>query len=108
MIKLDFLKRTASVLFISGLILLVDCANFKPSSPTADIIYPAAPFLTRRAGVGNETDKGWLISKGFFLKFRYSQKAKFLKKSPDFLALVVRSVKKLKDFVKILWPSQNI
>ena len=58
MIKLDFLRRTASVLFISGSILFVDCANFKPSSPTADIIYPAAPFLTRRAGVGNETDKG--------------------------------------------------
>ena len=66
MIKLDFLRRTASVLFISGSILFVDCANFKPSSPTADIIYPAAPFLTRRAGVGNETDKGWLISKDFF------------------------------------------
>ena len=67
MIKLDFLRRTASVLLISGSILLVNSANFKSSSPTADIIYPAAPFLTRRAGVGNETDKGQKISKENYL-----------------------------------------
>ena len=56
MIKDSSILRTFVVL-ICSVCLTAESVNFKPSSPTADIIYPAAPFLTRRAGVGNETYK---------------------------------------------------
>ena len=63
MIKLVDIAWTIIVL-ICSVCLTAESANFKPSSPTADIIYPAAPFLTRRAGVGNETYKSATDGRG--------------------------------------------
>ena len=54
MIKVEILRTPVLIL---GLISMVNCATFKGSSQTDDIYYPAAPFLTKRAGVGNETVK---------------------------------------------------
>ena len=52
MIKLEILR---TLFLISQIILSINSAEFKSSLPREDIIYPAAPFLSRRAGVGNET-----------------------------------------------------
>ena len=54
MIKVEILRTQVLIL---GLSFVVKCASFKGSPQTADIYYPAAPYLTKRAGIGNETLK---------------------------------------------------
>ena len=54
MIKVEILRTQVLIL---GLSFVVHCASFKGSPQTADIYYPAAPYLTKRAGIGNETLK---------------------------------------------------